>query len=409
LSQSAFSPQNLEKFCENARQEGDEMFNRDYRRSYDAGPRMGLERQLLWWGAALFLLAAMAYALSSILTPFVAGTVLGYLLNPVADRLQAAGMSRLGATFVLLVVFVFIVVSATLLITPVLSRQLQGLIESLPGYVATLQGLLTEWSEKLTSHYNAFLQKYELAASAPTIDLQKYFGDLIGDGTALAADFARSLLSRSVALINVVSVLVVTPVVAFYMLLDWDSTIAILDEMVPPRHREDARQLAHDIDKAMSGFLRGQSAVCLFLGSWYAVGLTLIGLNFGFLIGAIAGVLSLIPYVGSVTAFVLSITIALVQDWPSWSLPVEAVAVVSVGLFLDGNVLSPRLVGASVGLHPVWLMFALFAFGAMFGFVGMIIAVPVAAAVGVILRFMAQRYRASEFYLRPAPGTNEGR
>jgi predicted PurR-regulated permease PerM len=152
----------------------------------------------------------------------------------------------------------------------------------------------------------------------------------------------------------------------------------------------------------MAGFLRGQSAVCLFLGSWYALGLSFIGLNFGFLIGVIAGFLSLIPFVGSITAFVLSISVALVQGWPDWRLPLEAIAVVCVGLFLDGNVLSPRLVGASVGLHPVWLMFALFAFGTLFGFVGMIIAVPVAAAIGVVLRFLVRRYRASDFYLRPA-------
>ncbi len=378
------------------------MSNQQKPPNYGAGPRISLERQLLWWGLVLLAVAALGHALGAILTPFVAGTVLGYLLNPVADRLQAAGMSRLGATLILLALFIFIVVSAALLIVPVLSRQLEGFITSLPGYVATLQGLLTEWSEKLTAHYNAFLQKYELGATAPALDLQKYFADLIGDGTSLVADFARSLVSRSVALINVVSVIVVTPVVAFYMLLDWDSTVAILDEMVPPRHRAEARQLAHDIDQAMSGFLRGQSAVCLFLGSWYALGLTLIGLNFGFLIGVIAGFLSLIPYVGSITAFVLSISVALVQGWPNWQLPIEAIGVVSIGLFLDGNVLSPRLVGASVGLHPVWLMFALFAFGALFGFVGMIVAVPVAAATGVILRFCARRYRASAFYLRPA-------
>ena len=241
--------------------------------TYGAGPRISLERQLLWVGAALLALAALTHALSAILTPFVAGTVLGYLLNPVADRLQAAGMSRLSATLILLAVFIFVVVSAALLIVPVLSRQLEGFITSLPGYVATLQGLLTQWSEKLTAHYNEFLQKYELGASAPALDLQKYISDIVGDGTSLVADFARSLVSRGVALINVVSVIVVTPVVAFYMLLDWDSTVAILDEMVPPRHREEARQLAHDIDKAMSGFLRGQSAVCMFLGSWYALGL----------------------------------------------------------------------------------------------------------------------------------------
>jgi predicted PurR-regulated permease PerM len=185
------------------------------------------------------------------------------------------------------------------------------------------------------------------------------------------------------------------------MLLDWEEMVEILDGLSPPRYREEVRQLAHEIDQAMAGFLRGQSAVCLFLGSWYALGLSFIGLNFGFLIGVIAGFLSLIPFVGSITAFVLSISVALVQGWPEWRLPLEAIAVVSIGLFLDGNVLSPRLVGASVGLHPVWLMFALFAFGALFGFVGMIVAVPVAAAMGVMLRFLARRYRASDYYLRP--------
>jgi predicted PurR-regulated permease PerM len=211
-----------------------------------------------------------------------------------------------------------------------------------------------------------------------------------------------------VAIINVLSLLVVTPVVAFYMLLDWDEMLHTLEQLVPPRHRADVRQVAHDIDRALSGFLHGQSAVCLFLGCWYAVGLTLIGLNFGFLIGVSAGLLSFIPYVGSITAFVLSIIVAVVQGWPHWDLPLEAVAIVSAGLFLDGNVLSPRLVGASVGLHPVWLMFALFAFGALFGFTGMIIAVPVAASMGVLLRFGAARYRESAFYQGAPPATTQG-
>jgi predicted PurR-regulated permease PerM len=363
---------------------------------------MSLERQLLLWGLALFALLALLYSLSSILTPFVAGTVLGYLLNPVADRLKAAGLSRLGAAVLLLGVFILVVGMAGLLLFPLLARQFEGFVASLPGYLAALQELFSEWSGKLTSDYNAFLRQHGLEASMPTLDLQKYVNDFIGENAANIGGFARSLLSRGVALINIVSVVVVTPVVAFYMLLDWEEMVEILDGLSPPRYREEVRQLAHEIDQAMAGFLRGQSAVCLFLGSWYALGLSFIGLNFGFLIGVIAGFLSLIPFVGSITAFVLSISVALVQGWPEWRLPLEAIAVVSIGLFLDGNVLSPRLVGASVGLHPVWLMFALFAFGALFGFVGMIVAVPVAAAMGVMLRFLARRYRASDYYLRPA-------
>ncbi len=366
-----------------------------------AQPIMGLERQILLWALAVAVMLTLLYSVSSILTPFVAGTVLGYLLNPVADRLKDAGLSRSGAAFLLLGVFILVVGLAGLLLVPVLARQLEGFVTSLPGYLATLQGLFSEWSDKLTADYKALLREHGLEASMPSLDLQKYVNGLISDNAANIGEFTRSLLSRGIALINIVSVLVVTPVVAFYMLLDWEAMVAILDGLSPPRYREEVRQLAREIDQAMAGFLRGQSAVCLFLGSWYALGLSLIGLNFGFLIGVIAGCLSLIPFVGSITAFVLSISLALVQGWPDWRLPLEAIIVVSVGLFLDGNVLSPRLVGASVGLHPVWLMFALFAFGALFGFVGMIIAVPVAAAMGVVLRFLVRRYRASDFFCRP--------
>lgn len=384
------------------------MSDRDLAPAFAAEPSMTIERKLLFFVAALLALGGLLYALSSILTPFVAGVALGYLLNPVAERLQRMGLSRLGAALLLLCVFILLVAAFSLLMVPVLVRQLENFVASLPGYLTALQSLFSEWSGRLTAGYTAFLKQYDLEASLPTLDLQKYVTSIGDSVAAQAGDFARSLLSRGVALINIVSVIVVTPVVAFYMLLDWDQTMNVLEELVPPRHRAEMRVLAQDIDKAMAGFLRGQSAVCLFLGSWYALGFSLIGLNFGFLIGVIAGCLSLIPFVGSITAFVLSISVALVQGWPDWHLPIEAVAVVSFGLFLDGNVLSPRLVGASVGLHPVWLMFALFAFGSLFGFVGMIVAVPLAAAIGVVLRFLARRYRDSAYYLRKAPPSVEG-
>ena len=358
------------------------------------------ERQLLLWGLAFVVVVAIAISVRTVMTPFVAGAVLGYLLNPVAERLQKMGLSRLGASLLLLTLFVFLFAAALLLLVPVLARQLEGFVTSMPGYLATLQTLFSEWSEKITADYNTLLKEHGLEAALPSLDLQKRFNDFVGESAGYFGDFARTMPSRGIDLINIVSVLVVTPVVAFYMLLDWENMVDVLFGLVPPRHRDDAHMLAQEIDKAMGGFFRGQSAVCLFLGSWYALGLSLIGLNFGFLIGAVAGFLSLIPFAGSIVAFVLSISIALVQRWPDWHLPVEAVAIVGIGLFLDGNVLSPRLVGASVGLHPVWLMFALFAFGALFGFVGVMVAVPVAAAIGVLLRFLLQRYRESAYYSR---------
>jgi predicted PurR-regulated permease PerM len=182
------------------------------------------------------------------------------------------------------------------------------------------------------------------------------------------------------------------------MLLDWHKMIATIDNLIPPRNREMVRTLAHQIDAAMAGFLRGQSLVCLYLGIWYGVGLSLIRLNFGLLIGISAGALSFIPYVGSLTALVLSSMVAIVQGWPDWRLPAMSLFVILIGQFIEGNILSPKLVGESAGLHPVWLIFALLAFGSLFGFTGLITAVPFAVAAGVILRFAMQRYRESTLY-----------
>ena len=367
---------------------------------------LSLERQLMFWGLSLLLLAAILYLLSPVLAPFVAGTALGYLLDPVADRLQRMGMSRLGAALVLLVFFIAFVVTVLIVLLPILSRQFAGLITAMPGYLQTLSGLISGWQTRFTSEYfNEWLQSLGLGP-AGTIDTQKYIDDLANQGAVLIGDFLKSLVWRGYALINVAALVVITPVVAFYMMLDWDHMIHILDSLVPPRHRDDVRFLAGEIDRALAGFVRGQSLVCIFLGVWYAVGLSAIGLNFGFLIGVIAGVLSFIPYVGSITAFVFSIIIAIVQGWPHVSLPVEAIAIVSFGLIMDGYVLSPRLVGASVGLHPVWIMFALLAFGALFGFTGMIIAVPTAAALGAVMRFLAARYRRSALFRESGPASH---
>ena len=363
---------------------------------------LNLERLLLLWALVLLAIGALFYFLSPVLTPFVAGTALGYLLDPVADRLQRLGLSRLSAALLLLVFFIAFFVTASLILFPILSRQLAGLITAFPGYLQTLQGLISNWHEHFTSDYfSDLLEKIGLSGAATTFDTQKYLNELTDQATTVIGDFLKSLIWRGYALINVFSLIVITPVVAFYMLLDWDEMISILDNLIPPRHRDDVRMLARDIDRALAGFVRGQSLVCLFLGVWYAIGLSAIGLNFGFLIGVIAGCLSFIPYVGSITAFVFSIVIAVVQGWPHIHLAVEAIALVTVGLVMDGYVLSPRLVGASVGLHPVWIMFALLAFGALFGFTGLMIAVPTAAALGALMRFLASRYQASALFRGP--------
>jgi predicted PurR-regulated permease PerM len=359
---------------------------------------MRIEWQIGFWAGAFLLIVLLLWLFSGVLLPFAAGVALGYLLNPVADRLERLGFSRLGATLLIMACLALLLVLISVLIVPVLWTQLASFIEAFPAYAVKLKDLIAAETERLSREYGGVLtQKLGLGTKGGG-GLASATNDLVAQAAQWAATFLNSLLTRGAALISLVSLLVVTPVVAFYMLLDWDKMIATIDGLVPVRHRETVRGLAREIDTAMAGFLRGQSLVCLFLGAWYGIGLSLIGLNFGLLIGITAGILSFIPYVGSVTALLLSSTVAIVQDWPQWKLFVMSLGVFLVGQFLEGNILSPKLVGGSVGLHPLWLIFALLVFGSLFGFTGLITAVPFAAAAGVILRFAVRRYRDSNLY-----------
>jgi predicted PurR-regulated permease PerM len=215
--------------------------------------------------------------------------------------------------------------------------------------------------------------------------------------TALLA-FARSLWSGGRALISLFSLLVVTPVVAFYLLYDWRRVVATVDDCLPRRYAETIRMLARDIDRAIAGFVRGQTGVCLILGSLYVVAYAIVGLNFGFLIGLATGIATFIPYVGSSGGLIVALSVAVVQFWPNWVPIVSVLAICLVFQVFEGYVLSPYLVGSSVGLHPVWIMFALLAFGYLFGFLGLIVAIPIAAAVGVLVRYAVARYLGSSFY-----------
>lgn len=357
-----------------------------------------IEWQIGFWIGAFLLLVLLLWLFSSVLLPFAAAGALGYLLNPVVDRLERVGFNRLGATLFIMACLVLVLAVISVLIVPVLWRQLASFIEAMPAYATKLQGLISSASENFEKEYGGMLLNKLGLGSRAGPDLGNAANNLVAQAAQWAASFLNSILTRGAALISLVSLLVVTPIVAFYMLLDWHKMIATIDDLIPPRNRETVRMLARQIDAAMAGFLRGQSLVCLCLGIWYGVGLSLIGLNFGLLIGISAGALSFIPYVGSLTALVLSSAVAIVQDWPDWRLLAMSLGVFLIGQFLEGNILSPKLVGESVGVHPVWLIFALLAFGSLFGFTGLITAVPFAAAAGVILRFAVKRYRESNLY-----------
>jgi predicted PurR-regulated permease PerM len=354
----------------------------------------GLRRQVFFWLATAVLLALFLYVFSGILLPFVAGMVLAYFLDPVADWLQRLGLSRLMATVVILIAFIVVVVLAFVILVPVLATQMADFARKLPEYLTRLQSLITSFDPKWLE------QRFGVNAAG----LRDGLNSLLTSGFSLLTTVFTSIWSSGVALVSVVSLFVVTPVVAFYMLLDWDRMVAEVDGWVPRDHVETVRALARDINTATAGFVRGQGTLCLVLGAMYATGLTLTGLNFAILIGFFAGLISFIPYVGSLTGLVLAVGVAFVQFWPDWTMVVAVACVFFVGQFIEGNILQPRLVGKSVGLHPVWLMFALFAFGALFGFVGLLIAVPASAAIAVLVRFAIARYLESPLYQGHAIG-----
>jgi predicted PurR-regulated permease PerM len=364
------------------------------RRGRDVPEAGGLtfEWQVAFWLAALAVIVLLLWLLSEILLPFVAGAAIAYLLTPVTDRLERLGVNRLAAALSIITLVVMAIVVVILLVAPILGGQLTSFIDNIPGYVTRLQSLLSDPSRP-------WLQKI-LGAS---FSADKSIGDLVTQGVGWLTAFLKSLWSGGRALVSLFSLVVVTPVVAFYLIYDWHCMIRTADSWIPVQQRETVRQLARDVDAAIAGFVRGQTAVCLILGSFYAVALTLSGLNFGLLIGLISGVITFIPYVGSMTGLILAVGVAVAQFWPNYSSILMVLGIFLIGQFLEGNLLAPKLVGESVGLHPVWLIFALLAFGYLFGFVGLLVAVPLAATIGVLVRFALQRYRESALYTGKPP------
>jgi len=344
---------------------------------------MTMGEQIRWWGIGFAAFIVLLWLLTDAVLPFVLGAALAYLTDPVADRLERLGLSRLWATIAITVAAVGITVLALLLVIPLLIDQVQNAIANAPAYV--------EWLRKTISTQLPSLADQESALRGALEALRSRANDW-------SVSVLKKLWSGGVAVVDFVSLVVITPVVAFYLLYDWDRMIAVIDDYLPRQHRASIHRVMRDLDRVLAGFVRGQLSVCVILGGFYALALSLIGLQFGLLIGAFAGLISFIPFVGSILGGALSIGVAVVQFWgePVWIAAVAAVFV--AGQLAEGNVLSPKLVGGQVGLHPVWLIFALSAFGSLFGFVGLLVAVPAAASIGVFGRFLLEQYRQGRLY-----------
>jgi predicted PurR-regulated permease PerM len=348
------------------------------------------QKQLWFWGIGFLIFAAMLWGLGDTLLPFMLGAAIAYFLDPIADRLERLGLSRALATTIIGIGVVLVLVLAMLLVVPALVVQAREAIEAAPQFLTKLQTILETQFPRIAQE-EALLRR-------GLSQVQQRLAEV-------GPEIVNSVLASSMAVVDFVLLLVVAPVVAFYLLLDWDRLVARIDHWLPREHANTIRGIFREIDGALSGFVRGQGTVCLILGLFYAIALSLIGLPFGFLVGILAGFLSFIPYVGSLTGGVLSIGIALVTFWSSPLWIGITVGIFAFGQFVEGNILSPRLIGRSVGLHPVVLILALSVFGKLFGFAGLLVAVPVAASLGVIGRFLMGKYLESPLYTgRHGPG-----
>jgi predicted PurR-regulated permease PerM len=345
--------------------------------------------QLKYWGIAAAVLMVALWFIGDVLLPFLLGGAIAYFLDPVADRLEAMGLSRRLATAIITIICVLVFVVMALLVVPTLVNQAISLFETAPQLARDFTNFLTERFPSLLDEGSTLRASITSVGAA----VQERGGQLLQ--TALAS-FA--------SILNIIILFVIVPVVAVYMLMDWDRMVAAVDGMLPRDHAPKIRHLAREIDRTLASFVRGMGTVCLILGTYYAIALMLVGLQFGLVVGFVAGVVTFIPYLGALIGGALAIGLALFQFWGDWVSIGLVAGIFALGQVIEGNVLTPKLVGSSVGLHPVWLILALSAFGTLFGFVGMLVAVPVAAAIGVIARFGVEQYQQSVLY----KGTENG-
>jgi predicted PurR-regulated permease PerM len=335
-----------------------------------------VSRSAAFWLSVAAISLVLVVVLRHILLPFVLGLTLAYLLAPLVSILERRGINRALATLTIVLLLVSGFVAFTLVMLPALVGEVTAFVEALPRYLARIQSLAADANRplvrKIVGHELSFDQPSQIISGAGG----HWFDDLLS-----------SLWSGGNALLSLVSLLVVAPIVAIYVTIDWDKMITTVDTWIAAEHRDEIRALGREINDTIAGFVRGQTVICILLGVFYATVLRSVGLDHGIAIGLIAGLISFVPYLGAGTGFVISMCVAISQFWPNWTPIVVVGGTFFVGEMLADYVLAPRIIGRRVKLNPVWLMFALFAFGALFGLIGLLLAVPLAAAIGVILRF----------------------
>ncbi|MBF0268578.1 MAG: AI-2E family transporter [Alphaproteobacteria bacterium] len=343
--------------------------------------------QIRFWLIGLAVFIGLVYLLRPVLLPFVAGMAAAYFLDPIVDRLERYRLGRSLATGLVTIGFFVIFGGVIALMVPMVQTQVMDFAHKVPEYAEGLRDRLRPLAETLLANLNPE-DVAKLKATA-----ESYAGTMV----SWIITAIGNVLTGGMALLSILSLLLITPVVTFYLLRDWDKMTARVDSWLPRDHAETIRGQLHEIDSTLAGFVRGQALVCTVLALFYGVGFSLAGLDLGLVVGIATGIATVVPYLGGILGMVLSVGLALAQfsDW----MPVVIVAAVSLtGQVIEGYVLTPNLVGDRIRLHPVWIPFALLAGGALFGFLGVLLAVPVAAVIGVLVRFSLERYLASPVY-----------
>lgn len=357
---------------------------------------MTAQQQAIAWLVGFAVFIALVIVLGDVLLPFVAGMAIAYFLDPACDKLEALGCSRIVATSLITFVFFALMVAVLMLLIPLLSAQLIHFADRVPDYFAALR-------EKIV--FLMSLAESRLAEEQMK-QLEEVFATASKSALAYAAGFGKHVVSGLGSLLSLLSLAIITPVVTFYLLRDWDRIVAKVDSWLPRDRVEMIREQVRLIDDTLAGFARGQAMVCVLLGVFYAIGLSLVGLDFGVIVGFGTGLISFVPYFGMLFGFVAGMGIAIAQFGEL--VPILLVAAVfGAGQIVEGNFLTPKLVGDRVGLHAVWIIFALLAGGSLFGFLGVMLAVPIMAVIGVLARFVLGHYLQSPMYLQRMAATKD--
>ena len=336
----------------------------------------------------LLITSVCLYFLRDVLQPFIFGAIMAYFLDPIADKMVKYKIPRPIAASVLIILSLSMVSIFAIFVLPLFLEQFRHLILILPNLYEWLSNFGKAWWESFVGEEI----KFNDAMQSIRNEIQDNLGTVL-----------ESFFASSIALVKFFTNTLITIVLAFYLLLDWDRLVGFIAKLMPRRYHETWEMLFVRIDAVLASFFRGQILVCSILALYYGVSLMLVGLDTGLVLGLFAGLISFIPFVGAILGGALAISISLIQFWQEPLIIILVLAIFIIGQIFEGNFLTPKLVGKSVGIHPVWLIFALALFGTYGGFVGLLFAVPVTAILGVIIRHYFKIYFASEFYTSKEP------